>query len=103
MSRRSEWLDRVARWRASRLTASEFAESEGVRGGTLRHWAWRLSKEKREGQQVAQAPAFVEFVAPGPGRVDGLEIVLRNEVRIRVPEGFDEATLRRLLSALETQ
>lgn len=36
-----------------------------------------------------------------PGQAPALEVVLESGVRVAVPIGFDEPTLRRLLSVLE--
>jgi len=50
-------------------------------------------------------PAVLEVVmqaAPEPGvSARSLEVVLTSGVRVGVPEGFDEETLRRLLSVME--
>ena len=95
MAKRAEWVRLVERWRRSEQTASQFAEREGLREGTLRHWAWKL----RNGREL---PAFVEVAAPEVVSGGDLELVLRNELRIRVPAGFDERTLQRLVSMLES-
>jgi hypothetical protein len=94
--RQTEWRDRVERWRASGLSAEEFAREEGVKAGTLRHWAWYLGRQR---EKASERSAFVEVVTTVSSRE--LEIVVRDEVRIRVPPDFDEATLRRVLAIME--
>lgn len=105
-----EWAKRVERWRDSGLTAKEFAAETGLNAGTLSHWAWKLgaaageaSSRRRGGGSVAQrdsAPQFVELPATavlGSGAM--LEVVV-GEFRVRVPAGFDEETLVRVLRAV---
>jgi hypothetical protein len=97
MATRAEWVKRVGRWRASKLSGSLFAANEGVREGTLRHWAWRLGQD----EQRAVEPAFVEVVVPHQTSGSGVEIVLRSGMRVRVEREFDEATLSRVIAIVE--
>lgn len=91
---RSQWADRVGRWRASGLTASEFAGREGLKASTLRWWSSTLKRE------VAR-PKFIEVRLPAtvPGRV---EVVVR-DIAVRVSGDFDESVLRRVLAILESR
>src|SRR5579871_499283 len=100
MAKRAEWERRVAQWRASGLTGSAFAEREGLVEGTLRHWAWQIRNELRH--RGSGERGFVEVISAVTG-AETIEVVLRNEIRIRVPVGFDETTLQRLLSQLESR
>ena len=100
-AKQAEWRDRVARWRESGLTAGEFANGEGVRVGTLRHWAWQLRRGRSEGASGATRAAFVEVLAPVARR--DLEIVVGERLRIVVPVDFDGETLRRALEILEAR
>jgi hypothetical protein len=68
-----------------------------VKEATLRHWAWQLDHDARASQVGA---AFVEVVATRP--CDVIELVVRDGLRIRVPNDFDEAVLRRVVAALES-
>lgn len=116
---REQWERRVARWRRSGLTTREFAAREGLRASTLAYWRWRLKTESRSELQtgaagsaatagavrmreMASAPAdFVGFevvAAPAGGR--DVEIIVDGALRVRVAPGFDEATLRRVVSVL---
>jgi hypothetical protein len=53
------------------------------------------------GGRAARVRQFVEVVAVAP-RADGvIEIVVREQVRIRVSGAFDAAMLRRVVTALE--
>ena len=105
---REEWEKRVARLRDSDLTDREFAAEIGVNVHTLRSWKWKVAAEQRAGAPApagrARRPAtrtrpkatFVEMtMAPAEAielRVSGVEV--------RVPIGFDEATLSRVVAVL---
>ena len=106
---RSTWAKRVEAWKTSRLTAKEFASKHALRAGTLAWWAWRLGKERSGGKsaQVAvrrdrttiEPLTFVEMTSSLA--LEPLEIVLRNELRVRVGASFDEAALVSVLDVLE--
>lgn len=110
---RATWSKRVERWKESGLSAEEFAEKAGLRATTLTWWKWRLGADERAKtpralavrSEPAKAPpeltpmTFIEMTASV--RAEPLEIVLRSEVRVRVPASFDERTLSRLLDVLE--
>jgi hypothetical protein len=114
---RDEWAKRVQRWQESGLTAREFAEEVGLKPASLSFWKWRLKKDQalvvkpaRRAQllppKAAKAVRFVELTARARGAVTfargneaRIELVV-GEYIIRIPSGFDDATLRRLLAAL---
>jgi hypothetical protein len=109
---RDVWAKRVERWRASGLTADEFAAEIGVKANTLRHWSWLLGRDTRAPPPAAtkrsgsRAIPFVEVVAPPSScspASDALEIVVRDSIRIRVPAAFDADLLRRVIAAVEVR
>ena len=109
-----EWAKRVALWRESGLTAKEYAAAAGLNAGTLCHWAWKLGSDASSGEPSARPmpktppgdgakvrsaalPRFVELsAATVTSSSTMLELVL-GELRVRVPAGFDEQTLGRVL------
>lgn len=110
------WSKRVQRWSDSDLSATEFASEIGVNARTLRFWKWKLGKEqgkkatgsaankattKRARRHPKKKMTFVE-VAPPPSWTPGarLEVVLSDRVSVRVPDGFDADTLRRVLEVV---
>lgn len=104
-SRREEWTDRVRRWRRSGLTAEEFANSIGVRVGTLTHWAWQLGHELRTRQAKVTPPplrmaSVMEWVGGGAGS-ERFELVLGNGRRLHIPARFEADALKRLLAVVE--
>jgi len=109
MARRDEWAKRIEQWTQSGLTGAEFAQQIGVKESTLRHWKWKLDKLSRtQGVAPARAPgdAFVELIAPTGGTSavltapEPFELVLGNELRVRIPARFDADALQRLLDAV---
>lgn len=96
MPNRATWTERVREWKRSGLTASVFAEREGLNVGTLRWWSSRLARVST----TSARPPVVEVVIDARAS-SALEVVLASGARVAVPAGFDEATLRRLLAVLE--
>ena len=111
---REVWAKRIDRLRESELTDAEFAAQLGVNLHTLRKWKWKLSSAKRSsrsGTETAQrrsrpmsgsspTTTFVEMAA-APTAAVSPSIELRvGDVDVRVPVGFDEATLSSIISVL---
>lgn len=100
---REVWTERVERWQASGLTATEFARRHGLAEASLKWWRWKLGSKRRASAKKA-APVspltFVELTAPTTRR-EALEVVLASGALVRVPSDFDEAALGRLLDVLE--
>ena len=95
------WRRWVLRWERSGLSCAAFAAREGLRAATLGWWRWALRRSAESAP--AQTPiSFVEIdaVAASPGG-EGLELVLRTGLVVRVPPGFDADTLRRVLDVAE--
>ncbi|GMV17378.1 MAG: hypothetical protein AMXMBFR56_56020 [Polyangiaceae bacterium] len=109
---RETWAKRVERWKASGLTATEFASRHGIAATSLKWWKWRLGSRDRKGvtrrrrsRALARTTAaqmspltFVEMAAAVRG--EALELVFPNGLCIRVPAGFDAVALERLLDVL---
>ena len=115
---REEWAKRVERWRDSGLSAAEFAAELGINARTLTYWKWVLGREARGDKRVWPArkgrrarkavgagttsratPPFVEVSAASAD--ERFELELSGGRRLRVPKGFDDEALRRLLGVLE--
>ncbi len=111
---REVWAQRVQRWQDSDLTAAEFAAEIGINPRTLSYWKWRLGKEarqtskrKRPRSATRRARAsrkkakFVEVTAPKVlTSGDRIELVVDAGVVVRVPDGFETETLRRVLQTV---
>jgi hypothetical protein len=92
----------VTRWAESGLTARQYAARIGVNHQTLSHWKYKLAREERDeqaGGDAGRAPEFVEVTTMLVVDVP-LEIVAASGDVVRVPVGFDEETLARVLDVL---
>ncbi|MCC7108310.1 MAG: hypothetical protein IT382_03400 [Deltaproteobacteria bacterium] len=108
-----EWRGRLTRWAKSGLRADEFAEREGVTVSTLYRWARRLElgpvkqgrgrpRNLRSVAPPGLLPVIVTpaVVTPEPAPAPVLEVLLRGGEVVRVPPGFDDDTLARIVRAL---
>jgi transposase-like protein len=84
----------LERLKRSGLSMREFARGEGLNVQRLYWWRRALRRPAAE-----SGPAFLEVVATGP--TAQLEVVLRSGLVVRVPAGFCEETVRRLVTALD--
>lgn len=115
MATRAEWSERVKRWKRSGLSAAEFAQREGLKAPQLYWWTWKLGAS--EPAPAPDEPRFLPVRVVGspaavPSRPEAtlvttsasgsavgvIEIALPNGRLVRVPPGFDPATLERVLS-----
>lgn len=95
----------------SGLTLKALAESKGIKPATLYTWSRRLREADRPPKPVPPRTAPkpqplvpVHVVEKQTGRVAGdparVELVVRGDVEVRVPETFDERALVALVEAL---
>lgn len=99
---RRHWRTDDARAVLERLTSSglsvqNFAAREGLNVARLYRWRKAIASVGAPGSPT---PAFLE-VARGPR--PGVEVVLPTGVILRVPNGFEDETVRRLVEILEGQ
>ncbi|HEX8011341.1 MAG TPA: hypothetical protein VF814_10450 [Casimicrobiaceae bacterium] len=100
------WRRRVASWRASGLTADEFAAAHGLKAPTLRWWASQLKREERSHESPLVESPLVRMArvirAPAPPVARGAVIVdvLDARARVTVETGVERATLDAVFGAL---
>jgi hypothetical protein len=92
----SKWRALIAEQESSGQTVREFAASRGVAAGTVFWWRSRL--RRRAADAMTLVP--VEVVDKVTARPAALELVVRDGIVLRLPRGFDEGDLRRVLAAL---
>ena len=109
----AEWQAEVAGWRASGVTAREYAKSHGVHAGTLMGWASRLAKSagpsRRGGAPQSKASRFIPVRVVAPSRADRsddfprleAEVILLSGRRVRLSGEIRFEQLGQLLDALE--
>ncbi len=92
---RAELLALIEKQKQSGKSIAAFARAHGVEPWRL-YQATRSRKPRRTPAPApAPSPEFVEVKAAASAT--DLELVIRETTRIRIPTGFDEVTLRRLL------
>jgi hypothetical protein len=112
-----EWRNRIAQWRASGQSVRAFCAERQLSEPSF--YSWRRTITSRDDAatpvpkpittdrpESADRPAFVpvRVVAASPtsgSAAGGLELILSAGHVVRITPGFDSATLRRLLAALE--
>lgn len=89
------WRDTLGHWRRSGLTVRAYCRQ--YRLAEARFYAWRRELDRRDHAAAARPATFlpVQVVAD---HAPAIEIVLANDCVVRVPPGFDERTLRRVLA-----
>ena len=93
-----QWRRRIAQWRESGLSVREFCGRHQLAEPTF--YAWRRHLLQRAADPPAVVAVQVVADRPAP-KASILELVLADGRAVRVPPGFDPATLRQLLIALE--
>ena len=94
-----QWRHRIDQWRMSGLSVRAYCAQHGLAQASF--YAWRRVLERRAAEQPAFVPVQVVADATPAGQASALEVLLRDGRTVRVPPGFDVATLRRLLAVLE--
>ena len=121
VQQRAKWVER---WKDSGLTAREFAAEAGLKASALYYWSAQLSAAARsdsadreesseqavqcprapsaklEGRSATPPPHLVELPVAAVASAPAMLELLFGDVRVRVPSGFDEATLTRVVRAL---
>jgi hypothetical protein len=87
----------VAGWRASGLSAVEYASARGYSPGTLSRWARRATSTERKARVTA--PKLVRLEVAAVVAVTPL-VVEAGRGRVMVSAGFDAALLRAVVEAL---
>jgi transposase len=99
MATREEWAERIDRWQRSGLSIGKFAAREGIKPKQLAWWRWKLGAAPLAPPEMRFLPVHVvDAAARPPGAEVPLEVVLPNGRVVRVPPGFDPATLESVLS-----
>jgi len=115
MAKAAEWARRVAAWRVSGRTSTQFAEGQDFSAGSLRYWSSRLRRTAK--QPIANVAVKGEkrvalarvVVASRPSETRALEhvaepaalVVEVGAAKVCVRPGFDASLLRAVLTTLQ--
>jgi transposase len=93
-----QWRRWIARWQTSGLSVAAFCARHDL--ATASFYAWRRTLQRRD---APPAPFVPVQLVDDPTPAGPLEVVLADGRVVRVPPGFDAATLRRLLAVLREE
>lgn len=88
--KRKFWQKHIAAWQQSSQSQEEYCRSQKLKKSTLGYWRTRLSREK----------GFIEI----PIKIESqssIEIVIRDDIKIRVNTGFNPDLLIETIKVLE--
>jgi hypothetical protein len=92
-----QWRRWIVQWQQSGLSVRVFCARHDLAEPSF--YAWRREIQQRDAAAGTFVP--VQVVADQPSRASTFEVVLAGNRTLRVPPGFDAATLRQLLAVLE--
>lgn len=98
----AEREEHVRAWEASGVSSRAYAARAGINPNTLVSWRWQR-RGRGEAKKASPTPglAFIELAQPGRPGEAGRTIELQvADVTVRVPDGFDPETLRRVLAVV---
>ncbi len=99
-----EWARRVRRWKASGLSAKDFAEGEDFRAKTLSWWASELKRRERDGKpswQKSKSPKLARVVRKAEAQAPSTGVVVRlGGAEVLVAPGTDRKLLGDVVEVL---
>jgi hypothetical protein len=96
-SKEQQWRRWIAQWQASGLSVAAFGARHGLTVPSF--YAWRRTLRRRDTPPTPFVPVRL-VPGPAPAPAGALEVVLPDGRLVRVPTGFDTATLQQLLAVL---
>jgi hypothetical protein len=107
------WREMIRRQKQGRLSVRAFCDEHALDEGAFFAWRRKLAALDSPGNRLAvrsttltkasTPPTFAQITVGGavPADNGSVEIVLAGRRRVRVPPGFDQATLAAVLDVLE--
>jgi transposase-like protein len=96
--KQQQWQRWIHKWQTSGLSVSAFCARYQLAQPSF--YAWRRQLRQRQRPNTGFVPVRV-LPTREPAAEQLLELLLADGRRLRVPAGFDAATLRQLLAVLE--
>lgn len=87
------WEERILEWKRSGLTRKEFCKKNEVKITTFAYRRRKINAAKKNG--------FIEVRVPAARGRNTLSLHLKGGMVIDVPQGFDPALLRNILTVVE--
>ncbi|MGB5252296.1 MAG: hypothetical protein WBN68_06185 [Sedimenticolaceae bacterium] len=95
---RRRWLAYIDSWKRSGLTQKAFCQQHGLELASFRRW--RAIAMREGGPAGSSVVSFLPVNVVEPGTAN-LSVVMNDSLRIEIPAGFDLATLRQVVQALQ--
>ena len=97
--KRSYWKQQIEQWQQTGLTQAEYCRRNNLKHHQLVYWKKRYLKTQTE---VSFAAVQLEDLLdiPAPADQSSLTVVIDNQFKVEVTEGFDPQLLRQLIVAL---
>ncbi len=96
---REQWGLRIDAWKASGLSANEFAEQDNLGESTLHSWNTKFRRERQRGNRkapvVANETKFIELKPEPPAQTNEIQ---RGELSLKIPTSCSKDTLKALLA-----
>ena len=92
-------------WRSSGETLLEFSKKSEFSYGKLGYWKRRLDPTKKHRMKTAEpsmVPVKIEPGRPVKTSPTTLEVILPNDIKLAVGDGFDATEARRLIEVLRS-
>ena len=86
------WHRHIERWRRSRLSQQKYCEENKIKKSTFLYWVRKISKTKRHNR-------FIEL-SLGELLQDHIEIVFKEEFKIRLRNNFNPELLIEIINTL---
>ena len=100
-NRAAHWMAHVQQWRESGLAKTRYCRKNGLALSTFQYW---ITKSRlSSGSEPASVPALVALPFTFASKVPSIGLMVSNRYAMDIPADFDEATLARLLSVLESR
>lgn len=87
------WEEHIEKWKLSKLSQREYCRRNGLRPNRFTYWKCKFQNQSQS--RIIQLPM------PLPGSSPGLTLNIGPDLQIKIPDGFSQATLERVLTTLK--
>lgn len=113
LQRHAYWQEQIERWKATGLTPSHYCRENNLSVHSFKYWQYQFAPETKRTKplkvdkssgRVAFKP--VQILNDGPlmptsgFSTAGLELIVNERLKLKIPSHFDEGLLRRVLHCL---
>jgi transposase-like protein len=98
------WLSLIRDYEQSGQSMKEFCEAHQINSVSLKNWKYKFKRQQREAVVVNNVTSFAPVRISNELKPIGdsaIKIELRSNVKIIVPNNFDEQQLLRLVNLLQ--